>query len=252
MTEEVLKKDKMRLIFYNICKDLLYLRKNQNKFGDSWNEYEQHLHQWFLRECYMLKGVNWTKHFFTQQSIQQQYPVFSYKERSNVFSELQWQRSKDQFVRLFNATFRERYNYFEEKLTSGNYNCYKEDKQDIPPLLTAALYISISASQYGKLSKISTFLQNLNFISSPVEQAFVNKLLSTNSQTTMFHSSNFKDITDETIARLCFHWLGILQITKSSLLFLLFYLVLLTDPSKFEKERKPGEQPENKTQETDF
>ncbi|ETN99143.1 hypothetical protein RFI_38339 [Reticulomyxa filosa] len=268
MTEEMLKKDKMKSIFYNICKDLLYFRNNRDKFGDSWNEYLHHLHQWFLRECYMLKGVNWTKQFLTQLLIRQQFPIFVNQELSNVFSELQWQCSKDQFAQPFNAAFRKRYNYFEEKLTAGDYNCYKEDKQDIPPLLIAALSISISVSQYETLPKIFTFLQNLNFISSRVEQSFVNKVLSTNSQTTMFHSSNFKDMTDETITRLCFHWLGTLQITKICLFvyfcekweFTMFELiitdnpfkVLLTDSNKFERERKPGEKPKKKAQDTEF
>ncbi|ETO07032.1 hypothetical protein RFI_30361 [Reticulomyxa filosa] len=245
--EEMSKRDELKAIFDNICKDLSYFKIKQTKFDNSWNEYERHLHQWFLRECYMLKGVNWTKHFFTQRFIRKQYPIFNYKELSNVFSELQWQRSKDQFAQPFNETFRKRYNYFEEKLTSGDYNCYKEDKQDLPPLLTAALSISISVSQHKILSEIAKFLQNLNFISSIVEQAFINKLLSTNSQTTMFHSSNFRDATDETIARLCFHWLGTLQITKNNP-----FNVLLTDFKKFENERKPGEQPENKAQDTEF
>ncbi|ETN99465.1 hypothetical protein RFI_38009, partial [Reticulomyxa filosa] len=151
MTEEVLKKDKTRSIFYSICEDLLYFRNNRGKFGDSWNEYEHHLHQWFLRECYMLKGVNWTKHFFTQLLIRQQFPIFAHKEMSNVFSQLQWQRSKNKFAQPFNAAFRKRYYYFKEKLTASDYSCYSEDKQDIPPLLTAAFSISISVSQFKKL-----------------------------------------------------------------------------------------------------
>ncbi|ETO06134.1 hypothetical protein RFI_31261, partial [Reticulomyxa filosa] len=151
MTEEVLKKDKTRSIFYNICEYLLYFGNNRDKFGDSWKEYEHHLHQWFLRECYMLKGVNWTKQFFTQRLIRQQFPIFVNQEVSNVFSQLQWQRSNDQFAQPFNETFRKRYNYFKEKLTASDYNCYKGDKQDIPPLLTAALFISISVSQFKKL-----------------------------------------------------------------------------------------------------
>ncbi|ETO00486.1 hypothetical protein RFI_36954, partial [Reticulomyxa filosa] len=151
MTEEVLKKDKTRSICYNICEDLLYFGNNREKFGNSWKEYEHHLHQWFLRECYMLKDVNWTKQFFTQQLIRQQFPIFAHKEVSNVFSQLQWQRSKDQFTQSFNETFRERYNYFKEKLTAGNCSCYSEDKQDIPPLLTAALSMSSSVSQFKKL-----------------------------------------------------------------------------------------------------
>ncbi|ETN97643.1 hypothetical protein RFI_39886, partial [Reticulomyxa filosa] len=181
-----------------------------------------------MSKIYM-SGVNWTKHFFAQS-------LFALKELSDVFSQLQWQRSKDQFEQPFNETFRKRYKYFKEKLTLGNYNCCSEDKQDLSPLLTAALSISIFLPQHERLSKIRTtkFLQNLNFKISAVEQAFVNKLLSTDSQT-IFHSSNFKDATDEIIARLYNP-----------------FKVLLTNPNKFEKERKPGEQPENKTQETEF
>ncbi|ETN99488.1 hypothetical protein RFI_37984 [Reticulomyxa filosa] len=151
MIEEALEMDELRLTFDFICKDLSYFRNKQATFDNSWNECEQHLHQWFLRECYMLKGVNWTKHFFTQLLIRRRHPIFAHKELSSVFSQLQWQRSKGQFAQPFNETFRKRYNYFEEKLTAGDYNCYKEDKQDIPPLLTAALSISISVSHNEKL-----------------------------------------------------------------------------------------------------
>ncbi|ETO07120.1 hypothetical protein RFI_30272, partial [Reticulomyxa filosa] len=186
----------------------------------------------------MLKGVNWTKHFFTQLLIRSQYPTFARKELSSVFSQLQWERSKGQFAQPFNETFRKRYNHFEEKLTADDYNCYKEDKQDIPPLLTAALSISISVSHNEKLPGY-VLKQTCTYIvyvmdnpsgNKPVFMSFAqnrNIQIFTKSIFHKFTSGARIHTTDETIARLCFHWLGTLQITKSSLLFLLLVYLLI-------------------------
>ncbi|ETO11385.1 hypothetical protein RFI_25987, partial [Reticulomyxa filosa] len=245
-----------------IRKDLTYFQENKN-FDEKWNEYEYYLHIWFIKQCCMLKNMDWTHAFFSQKWIQTDFLLFA---NADVFSQLKQPR-REYFSQPFNDTFGKKFKYFKQKLISNNYNCYTGDKQDIPPLLTAALSISSALSNNSEDSKglsslcldyiiffnifytkieIFEYLQNLNFMTSQVEETCIGKLLSL-SPKSKFLSSNFSDTTDEAIARLSFHWFGVLQIMKKNP-----FKFLLNEPKEFEKQRKPGERLKTEATKTTF
>ncbi|ETO00101.1 hypothetical protein RFI_37358, partial [Reticulomyxa filosa] len=228
-----------------ICKDLTYFHEN-NFFDEMWKEYEYYLHIWFIKQCCMLKNMDWTHAFFSQKWIQTEFPLFN---RADVFSQLRQPR-REYFSQPFNDSFGKKFKYFKQKLISNNYNCYTGDKQDIPPLLTAALSISSALSNNSKdskgLSKIFEYLQNLNFMTSKVEETCIEKLLSLSSDS-KFLSSNFSDTTDEAIACLSFHWFGVLQIMKKNP-----FKFLLNEPKEFGQQRKPGERSKTEATKTTF
>ncbi|ETO05835.1 hypothetical protein RFI_31560 [Reticulomyxa filosa] len=134
--------EKIRLCLIGICKDLSYFRDNQKLF-EQWQEYEDHLHIWFLKQCCMSKNMDWLQMFFSQPWLRQEFTLFG---TSKIFSQLQRRDHYESFARPFNESFGKRYKSFKDKLISGDYNCYVGSKEDIPSLLTAALFLSSSIS----------------------------------------------------------------------------------------------------------
>ncbi|ETO01346.1 hypothetical protein RFI_36093, partial [Reticulomyxa filosa] len=219
----------------SISDGLSYFKSKKTQFGDYLDVYEQYLHIWFLKQCCMLKGPCWTQTFFIQPNIRKRCPIFEpEKQQSCVFSRLK-PRDKHEWLEMpFDKTFADKYNDFKNKLLLSKpiKDCVVEEKEDFVPLTGTACIVNL-----------------------------FNQDLSTRALT--FYLSNAEDTVRPIVAKLSFHWLGTLQITKSfskqQLIFHIFlidlfiyftlfetmtanpFTILLNNPDQYENQRMPGE-----------
>ncbi|ETO05783.1 hypothetical protein RFI_31614 [Reticulomyxa filosa] len=67
MSERLSENEEIRSYLTGICIDLSYFQSNQGLF-EEWQEYEHHLHKWFIKQCCMLKNMEWVQMFFSQSN----------------------------------------------------------------------------------------------------------------------------------------------------------------------------------------
>ncbi|ETO00843.1 hypothetical protein RFI_36597, partial [Reticulomyxa filosa] len=146
MSERLSENEEIRSYLTGICIDLSYFQSNQGLF-EEWQEYEHHLHKWFIKQCCVLKNMEWVQMFFSQSWLRQYFSLFG---QSKVFSRLQWQHNLEWLVWPFNENFSKKYKHFKAKLVLKNIDCYTE---------------------------IFPYLQNLNFITSEVEKTCIKKFV---------------------------------------------------------------------------
>ncbi|ETN99789.1 hypothetical protein RFI_37678, partial [Reticulomyxa filosa] len=232
----------------SISDGLSYFKSKKTQFGNASHLYEQYLHIWFLKQCCMLKGPCWTQNFFTQSDIRKKYPIFASETQSCVFSELKPRDKHTWLETPFDKAFANKYHNFKKKLSSIDTikNCVITEKEDFVPLLIAALFVASDTSRISPFKNaidIQAQLLSCNIVNPGSSVACITNLLKQDpidTRSKMFYSSNAEDTTHPIVARICIHWLGTLQITKTNP-----FTILLNNPDQYENQRLPGESSKN-------
>ncbi|ETO16154.1 hypothetical protein RFI_21203, partial [Reticulomyxa filosa] len=207
-------------------------------FDQSNKCYQRSLHIWFLKQFYIAKGMGWTQMLFTNETIREKYPIFVNPQMSDVFSKFKCLPSNRPSTDPFIGIYKDDYINFKERISSGNLDIqYSGNKKD--------LFHYIEVKEY---------LLQCNVLNSDVEQNFVKMLLSeeldpTASSLRLTYDSG---TSDAFISRLCFHFLGTLQMMHRSykFYFCIFkktenpFRVLILNPEEYVNGYLPA-MPEN-------
>ncbi|ETO05190.1 hypothetical protein RFI_32211 [Reticulomyxa filosa] len=197
-------------------------------FNQTNERYQHSLHIWFLKEFYVAKGINWTKTFFTNEAICAKYPVFSHPQMSDVFSVLKYQSPDilpaDLFINIYGDKYVKFRNELLQGIKSGDIDPqYNGNKSDFILLLAAALSLPNLCDTFSpnfeskRLYKVRDYLMRCNVLKSDVEQNFVKVLLSEKLPSTASSLRlTWNTASDSFIPRLCFHFLGVLQIMNKN------------------------------------
>ncbi|ETO31659.1 hypothetical protein RFI_05463, partial [Reticulomyxa filosa] len=158
------------------------------------NKYHQRsLHIWFLKQFYVVKGMNWIKMLFTDETIRTKFPIFVDPQMSEVFSVFKYRPSDLPPTDPFIGIYGNKYILFRSKLLqgikSGNIDPqYNGSKNDFIPLLAAALsLLNLRGSFFNpnveiyvakittkkKKKEIKDYLMQCNALESDIEQKFV-------------------------------------------------------------------------------
>ncbi|ETO17713.1 hypothetical protein RFI_19603 [Reticulomyxa filosa] len=217
-------------------------------FNKSNKCYQRSLHIWFLKQFYVTKGMGWTQMLFTNKAIRTNYLIFADPKMSDVFSVFKYLPPNLPSTDPFIGIYRDTYTNFKDKLlqgiNSGNVDVqYNGNKSDFIPLLSAALSLS---NLYGiafnaNFKNVKDYLLQCNVLNSDIEQNFVKVLLSEQLPPTAsgLRLTYDSDASNAYIPRLCFHFLGTLQIMNKNP-----FQVLILNPEIYMNGHLPA-MPEN-------
>ncbi|ETO01018.1 RING finger protein [Reticulomyxa filosa] len=213
------------------------------------NKFHQYsLHIWFLRQFYIAKGMDWTQMLFTNEAIRAKYPIFVDPQMSNVFSVFKYRPpnlpSTDPFIGVFGDKYTNFRNKVLQGIKSGDVDAqYNGNKNDFIPLLGAALSLSnLCGTAFNEnFTKVKDYLLQCNVLNFDIELNFVKILLSRQlSQTASgLRLAYNSDASDVHIPRLCFHFLGALQIMHKNP-----FQMLILNPKEYVNGHLPA-MPEN-------
>ncbi|ETO35632.1 ring finger protein [Reticulomyxa filosa] len=189
-------------------------------FDDRNERYQHSLHVWFLKQFYVLKGMDWTRSVFTHPTIHDNCHVFV-----TNYSDFKKQLLTGLETGAFNLNYNGDHKNFIPllvcSLTIVNLSDFKE-------YVYIYLFFFVNGAFLGK--DLQNYLLERKVLQSEVETNFCKAMMSLRRSPSAeaYRLERMQDSLDVIMARLCFHFLGILQTMNKNP-----FRMLLEDPEAF-------------------